>query len=214
MKIKRKALSLTLFLFFVFLIGHAQVSFAPKIGLSYSKLRGDLQNTAIMPGAFFGGMANLRLSHYYSFQPGVLLSGKGTTLSFSETDDDEMLITYLELPLNNVLMIPAGSGFMQVFAGPYIGYALNGQYRYLEDENNLKEKLRIGTAASDEIKPLDVGVNFGVGYVFEGLEVQFGFGRSITNISNNQDEMLKNSVFTVSLAYFFGFSSDNVSYQR
>lgn len=210
MKIKKNAVLLIFFSFFVAFTSQAQVSVAPKIGLSYSKLRGDLQNSKVLPGAFFGGMVNMKFSTSYSFQTGVLLSGKGTTLNFSATDDDEMLISYLELPLNNVLMIPAGSGFMQLFAGPYLAYAVNGQYRYLEDENNLKEKLRIGKAATDEIKPMDVGLNAGVGYIFEGFEVQLGIGRSLTNISNNQGETLKNGVFAVSLAYYFGFPSSSV----
>lgn len=209
MKIKKKAVLFTAILFFIVIIGNAQIAVAPKIGLSYSNLGGDLLNSKTMPGAFFGGMANLRVHNYYSFQSGLILSGKGTTLNFSEVDDDEMLITYLELPLNNVLMIPAGSGYVQIFAGPYFALAINGQYRYLEDENNLKEKLEIGTTEADEIRPMDIGVNFGAGYIFEGLEVQFGFGRSFSNISNNPGEVLKNKVVTVSLAYYFGFSSLN-----
>lgn len=209
MRIKKKAFSFSAILFFIVMIGNAQFSVAPKIGLSYSTLGGDLSNSKIMPGAFFGGMVNMRLNNNYSFQSGLLLSGKGTTLNFSTTDDDEMLITYLELPLNSVLMLPAGSGFIQVFAGPYFGLAVNGQYRYLEDENNLKEKLEIGTAVTDEIKPLDAGINFGAGYIFEGLEVQLGIGRSFSNISNNPGEVLKNKIVTVSLAYYFGFSSQN-----
>jgi hypothetical protein len=34
------------------------VSIAPKIGLSYTKLSGDLNNTRYMPSAFVGGMLN------------------------------------------------------------------------------------------------------------------------------------------------------------
>ena len=209
MKIKKKkVLSAALFIFFVFTV-HAQVSIAPKIGLSYSKLSGDYVNAEYMPGAFFGGMLNYRFHELYSFQSGLLLSGKGTTLNFTEEDDDEMLITYLEVPLNSVLTLLAGSGFVQLFGGPYAGFAINGRYKYLDDENDLMEKLRIGTSEVDEIKPLDLGVNFGAGYMFEGLEVQVAYSRSLSTISNIPNEDIKNNVVTISVAYYFGCSTQS-----
>ena len=150
MKLNKKAISFSvMFLFFLFTI-QAQVSIAPKIGLSYSKLTGHYTNAEYMPGAFFGGMLNFRIHELYSLQTGMLLLGKGTTLNYTPEDDDEILISYLEIPLNSVLTVPAGSGYIQFFAGPYAGFAINARYKYLEDENDLVEKLQIGTSASDE----------------------------------------------------------------
>ena len=214
MKINKKAACLpVLLLFFVFNI-YAQVSFAPKIGLSYSKLGGDLTNVRFMPGAFFGGITNFKLHTFYSLQTGILLSGKGTTLKFSEVDDDQILITYLEFPLNSVLMIPAGSGYMQLFAGPYMGLAINARYKYLEDDNDMMEKMLIGTSTDDEIRPSDLGVSFGLGYLYEGLEMQLTYSRSLSNVSNVANETLKHNVITASIAYFFGYDSRNYRYQR
>ena len=181
----------------------AQVTFAPKIGLSYSTFKGDFNNAKYMPGAFFGGMFNLKVHEFYSFQTGMFLSGKGTTLRYSQTDDDQMLISYLELPFNSLLTIPAGSGAMQLFAGPYLGFALGGRYKYLEDENNIIEKLQIGTSGSDEIKPFDAGFSIGAGFLFEGFEVQGAYRRLLKNISNSTVDKLYNNVITISMAYFF-----------
>lgn len=206
MKIRIKTIFSVLLLLAVFTI-NAQVSIAPKIGLSYSKLGGDFNNSKFMPGAFFGGMFNFPIHELFSFQSGLLLSGKGTTLHYSAEDEDEILISYLEMPLNNILTIQAGSGLLQFFAGPYIGIALNGKYRYLEDENNMVEKLRIGNSTSDEIKPMDAGFNFGTGYLFEGLEVQLAYSRSFLNISNAPNEKLIHNVITISMAYFFTFNN-------
>ncbi len=204
MKVKKKTAAFAILLLFFIYNLHAQVSIAPKIGLSYSKLEGVYSNAEYMPGAFFGSMLNFRIHKNYSFQSGILLSGKGTSLNYAEDDEDEILITYLEFPLNSIFIINAGAGFIQFFAGPYLGYAINGRYKYLEDENNLIERIRIGTSDTDEIKPLDIGLNFGVGYLFEGLEVQLGYSRSLSTISNLSDEKLFNNVITISLAYFFG----------
>lgn len=187
---------------------NGQISIAPKIGLSYSRLTGDLSNLAVMPGAYFGGMVNVKVHTNYSLQSGVMLSGKGTTLKYSDEDLDEILITYFEFPLNNVLTLEAGSGFIQIFGGPYFGMAVNAQYRYLEDEHNMKEKIPIGTSVNDEIKPSDIGFSLGMGYIFEGLEFQIGYSRSLSNVSNLPRETLKNSVVTASLAYFLGWNRE------
>lgn len=203
MRINKKALLFAASLLISIFSLHAQVTIAPKIGLSYSKFGGDFNDAKIMPGAFFGGMLNFNIHEFYSFQSGLFLSGKGTTLRYSEVDDDHMLVTYLELPFNSILTVPAGSGVMQIFAGPYIGFALSGRYKYLEDENDLIERLQIGTSESDEIKPFDAGINFGVGFLFQGFEVQGAYSRSLTNISNLTVDKLYNSVVTISMAYFF-----------
>ncbi len=200
---KKKTVFLTALILLSVSFLRAQVSVAPKIGLSYSNFGGDFTNAKLMPGAFFGGMMNYKLSESYSFQSGLFLSGKGTTLRYSEVDDDQMLVSYLELPFNSLLTVPAGSGVMQFFAGPYVGFALSGRYKYLEDENDMIEKLQIGTSDSDEIKPFDAGINIGVGFLFQGFEVQGAYSRSVTNISSLPVDKLYNKVVTVSMGYFF-----------
>jgi hypothetical protein len=190
-----------------FLAANSQLSFAPKIGLSYAKLSGDLTNARYMPSAFFGGSVNYRASERYSFQSGFLLTGKGSTLYYDEDDSDAYVITYFEIPLNSVLTAEVGSGIMQFFAGPYLAFAINGMYKYLADEDDLKERIRIGTSPDDEIKPLDIGINLGIGFLFEGLETQLGYGRSISNISNKPNENLANNLIYISIAYFFNYES-------
>ncbi len=209
MKIIKKTVLFAALLFISVSFLKAQVTIAPKIGLSYSSFVGDFTNTKVMPGAFFGGILNFNVHEAYSFQSGLLLSGKGTTLEYSEVDDDQMLISYLELPFNNILTVNAGAGVMQFFAGPYLGYALSGRYKYLEEENNMIEKLPIGTSESDEIKPFDAGINIGIGFLFEGFEVQGAYSRSVTNISNLPVDKLYNNVVTISMAYFFEINSRN-----
>jgi hypothetical protein len=185
----------------------AQVSIAPKIGLSYTKLSGDLNNTRYMPSAFVGGMLNLDLKGMLSLQSGILVSGKGTTLYYDEADKDAMVISYFEVPLNFILAAGTGSSRVQFFAGPYVAFAANATYKYLADEDDLKEKISIGTSPQDEIKPLDIGVNAGVGFLFEGLEVQAGYGTSVTSISNVTDKKLGNNIIFFSLAYYIRLDS-------
>jgi hypothetical protein len=195
---------------FLYLSGatvNAQVSIAPKIGLSYTKLSGDLNNTRYIPSALVGGMLNVDFKGILSMQSGLLVSGKGTTLYYDEADQDAMVISYLEVPLNFILAAGSGPGRVQFFAGPYVAYAANATYKYLADEDNLKEKIMIGTSPQDEIKPFDIGVNAGIGFWFEGLEVQAGYGSSVTNISNLKNEKLANNIIFLSLAYYIRLDS-------
>ncbi len=185
----------------------AQVSLAPKIGLSYTKLSGDLNNTRYMPSAFVGGMINVDFEGMLSMQSGLLISGKGTTLYYDEADKDAMTLSYFEVPLNFILAAGTGSSRVQFFAGPYVAFAAKATYKYLEDEDDLKEKISIGTSPQDEIKPLDFGVNAGIGFLFEGLEVQAGYGTSVTTISNLRNEKLGNNIIFFSLAYFIRLDS-------
>lgn len=188
-----------------FLAANSQLSFAPKIGLSYAKLSGDLTNARYLPRAFLGGSFNYKVSERYSFQSGFLITGKGSTLYYDEDDSDAFVLTYIEVPLNNLLTTEVGGGTMQFFAGPYLAFPINGMYKYLDDEDDLKESIGIGTSPVDEIKPLEIGINLGIGFLFEGLETQLSYGRSISNISNKPNEKLGNNLISVSVAYFFNY---------
>jgi hypothetical protein len=200
--IKKCIFLIVVFVFFSGATLNAQVSVAPKIGLSYTKLSGDLNYTRYMPSAFVGGMLNVDFQGIFSMQSGLLVSGKGTTLYYDEADQDAMVISYFEVPLNFILAAETGSSRIQFFAGPYMAFVGNAMYKYLADEDNLKEKIHVGTSPQDEIKPWDIGVNAGVGFWFEGLEVQAGYGTSVTNISNLKNEKLANNIIFLSLAYY------------
>lgn len=205
--IKKVAFLIVVFLHLSVVTINAQLSIAPKIGLSYTKLSGDLNNTRYMPSALVGGMLNYDFKTMLSIQSGFLVSGKGTTLYYNEADKDEMVISYFEVPLNIMLAAEMGTSRIQLFAGPYVAFAANATYKYLADEDDMQEKISIGTSPQDEIDPIDLGVNAGIGFLFEGLEVQAGYGTSVASISNKKDEKLANNTIFFSLAYFIRLDS-------
>ncbi len=192
------------FLFFLN-AANAQFSVAPQFGLSYAKFGGDLTNARYIPKIRYGLIANLPFNESFSFQPGIMFNGKGTSLYYDETDEDALVLNYLEFPLNAVLNADLDIGTLQFYFGPYLAFAYNGKYKYLSDENGLTEKISIGTSPEDEIKPTDLGLNIGAGYLFEGIQVHGGFSGSFSNISNEKDDRLLNVLITISMAYFFEF---------
>ncbi len=183
----------------------AQFSLAPQFGINFAKLGGDLTNARYIPKLRYGLIANIPTNKYFSVQTGALFTGKGTTLYFDETDKDAFILNYVEFPLNGVLNAELEIGTLQFYFGPYLAFAYKGMYKYLPDENDITEEIKIGTSTKDEIKPVDFGLNIGAGYLFEGIQVQGGFSGSVSNISNERDDRLFNVLLTLSVAYFFEF---------
>ena len=181
---------------------NAQVSFAPKVGLNFANLGGDITDNQVRLRTQLGGILNVGLNDMFSLQPGLLLSGKGTTFDYGDGDKDAITLNYLEIPVNGVLNIDLGSGKLQIYAGPYLSFCLDAKYKYLSDEDNETESIEIGTSDDDEIKPSDIGINIGLGFMFGDFQVQGGYNGSFTNILNYEDEKLTNNVISLSFAYF------------
>lgn len=181
---------------------NAQVSFAPKIGLNLANMGGDITDNQVRFRPQVGGIVNLDLNEMFSFQPGLMYSGKGTTFDYGDGDKDAITLEYLEVPLNGVLNVDMGTGKLQIFAGPYMGYCVSAKWKYLSDEDNETESIDIGTSDGDVIKPIDLGFNIGLGFRYENIQIQGGYNGSFATISNIEDDQALNNVISLSFAYF------------
>lgn len=182
---------------------NAQLSVAPKLGINFANLGGDLEDNKIRLRGQIGGIVNYEINDMFSVQPGLLLSGKGTTLKYDSDDNDAIALTYLEIPLNGLINIETDAGMVQVFAGPYLAFCIDATYKYLSDEDNETRSFTIGTNDEDEFVPFELGINLGVGFLYdEKIQTQLGFATSLTDIGNYNDK-LTNSIISLSLAYFF-----------
>ncbi|RZK69018.1 MAG: PorT family protein, partial [Pedobacter sp.] len=120
---------------------------------------------------------------------------------------------YLEIPVNVVGKIPAGSGNVFVGAGPYFGYALSGKSKAkvsvsgggINESDSSKEDLEFGSE-DGEFKRVELGVNFLGGYQLKnGLNINFGYGLGLSNLVNNSsgDGKASNRVLSVGLGFNF-----------
>ncbi len=182
---------------------NAQIKVAPKLGVNFANFAGDLDYGHLRIRMLIGGVVDYEINEMFSFQPGLQLSGKGSTFKWDDGDNDAFNLAYLEVPLNGVVSVDVEPGKLQFFAGPYLAYCVKGTYKFLADDNNATEAILIGTSEDDEIKPFDLGINIGAGFLYENMQVQAGFSGSITNISNYVDDRLVNRMFTITFAYFF-----------
>lgn len=163
---------------------------------------GDVTDNQIRLRTQLGGILDVGVNEMFSFQPGLLYSGKGTTLDYGDGDHDAVTLEYIEIPLNGILSVDMGMGKLQLFAGPSLGFCLSAKYKYLADEDNEIEIFKIGTSDDDDIKPTDIGINIGLGFKFENFQIQGGYGGSFTSVSNYEDDKLTNSIISLSFAYF------------
>ncbi len=148
--------------------------------------------------AFHGGLSYERLlSENLYFRPAALFSVKGYKFDLETpgigTIDAGLTTTYIEIPLDFVYKLPAGSNQVGLHAGPYLGFLLGAE----EAE---------GTDVKDDFKSLDFGLNFGLTFEFNKIAIGANYGLGLTNIAETTegaDLSAKNNVLSFFVNYAF-----------
>lgn len=221
----------------------AQVSFGPKAGFTLSKYSykysSDLEYKEPEPnfklGPAIGFMVDIQILEYLYFQPSLMFSKKGTGLDVAYRESGDAVITgyerikvsYLEIPLNLALGLRIGKFKFQVFAGPYLAYAIAGKHKWdyeenkdgirtdIKDENKLTFKNEVPEDDIENIatyqRPFDIGMNFGVGYKVNSVLLNLGYAMGFSNLqpevqgqdSFASDHKYYNRTIFVSVAWLF-----------
>lgn len=173
--------------------------FGVKAGLGLSNITSPDE----VDNNFFGRALGVKLGGTVEFDITDDLyigSGLGFAKKGASTTGDTFNTFYLEIPISARYDIVelGGSGYLYALSGFNIGYMLAA--------NRGGNKVNIGTDAVDDyFKPFDLGLNFGVGVIFNerieiGLVSEFG----LVNIYSNDLSTLRNSTLLVSFGYKFG----------
>lgn len=168
-------------------------------------------------------------------QPAVLYARKAPVYGintyyppsdFSYRQEYALHLNYLLVPINLLYsQRPNGRGG-QVFAGPYLGWLLDGTYTSTTSNSlstagnaftgNIKTSDTYSTAPMDTNYPfrqIDAGVQVGMGYGFAALQVQASFSLGLRDISpayapdvahDYAAPAIHNRGFQLSAAYMFG----------
>ncbi|WP_293947046.1 MULTISPECIES: porin family protein [unclassified Sphingobacterium] len=204
---KRKLLSIAAALCFI-AGAKAQTSYGFKAGVNFPKLSVTQKETSgsFSSGAstnfYVTGFVDAPIASNLSIQPGLSLQGKGSK-SKDGADEVKGNIMYLELPVNFVYYVPAGSGNIFLGAGPYAAYALSAKNKI----NGISTDVNFGNGADEDgVKRFDAGLNFLLGYkLSNGFLINGGYGLGLTNIVYDNELGLeqKNRVFSVGVGYQF-----------
>ncbi|RKE42685.1 porin family protein [Sphingobacterium detergens] len=192
---KRKLLSIAAALCFI-AGAKAQTSYGIKAGLNFPKYTFSGDGGSISSDAstsfYVTGFVDAPIANNFSIQPGLSLQGKGGKSQGEKTD-----LMYLEIPVNFVYYVPAGSGNLFLGAGPYAGYALSGKAK----ANGVSVDIEFG---DNGMKRFDAGLNFLGGYkLSNGFLINGGYGLGLVDLAGLDGASLKNRVFSVGVGYQF-----------
>ncbi len=220
-----------LFLAVVFSVSAAsaqEAGFFVKAGVNSANVsitdNGKYDNANALTSFHAGVMADLPLSKFFSVQPGLLFTGKGTkTEKGKPTDASYFKATtnpyYIELPVNLIAKIPLLSDESNVFfgAGPYIaagiagknkaeGKIFNANFSYT---NNIKFSNDDPTttnyqegAGINVMRRFDYGLNATAGLQFSSfiVSINYGYGLAkLTSTSANNNDNNKHRVLGLSV---------------
>jgi len=192
---KKKLLSFAAALCFI--VGaKAQTSYGIKAGVNFPKMTFSMEGISASNNAstsfYVGGYIDAPIATNLSVQPGLSLQGKG-----GKYDEQKTSLMYLELPVNFVYYVPAGSGNIFLGAGPYAGYALSGKVK----EDGQSMDIEFG---DEGMKRFDAGLNFLAGYkLSNGFLINGGYSLGIVDLGGFEGASLKNRVFSVGIGYQF-----------
>jgi len=197
----------------------AQISVGPEIGVNGSAYivtrDGEHTINRLNGGVRAGIKADIGLTKHFSLQPGVLYVNNadipspmagGSATSFN--------VHTIQIPLSLVYKANAGhvtTPFLGI--GPYIGFNAGGKADipgsimppYIS-EPGYARPLKIGSAATDDIKLLDVGVSVTAGLELpNGLYALLLYQKGIANQQpqGNASNAMKDVNFGISLGCFF-----------
>jgi len=194
---------------FVFISLQAQVKFGPKAGVNLSTMTLKSSGISIDPtmlvGFHVGVISEISLSDNLKLQPGIFYSTKGSKYKVTilqQSFESSVAPSYIDIPVNVMYYFGTGKAKISLFAGPYFAYGIGGKAKSGSESADIK----FGSGDNDDMKPIDLGLNVGVGVNINGLLISAQYGLGLTNLvpSSTTEAEMKNKVIGISLAYLFG----------
>tara|TARA_R110002049_G_scaffold993_3_gene7137 strand:- start:15824 stop:16480 length:657 start_codon:yes stop_codon:yes gene_type:complete len=216
---KKVYLTTLLILSMVCTINAQEIKIGAKTGLNLASITGDDVDVSMRPSFHIGGMAEIPVSAEFYVQPELLFSSQG----YKVKDNDAVgILNYIALPVIGKYYV---TDKLSIEAGPQIGYLLSaniktddspapntggGNVETAAKASNTKAS-SASTASSAQkqdikeyFKSIDLAFGIGAGYKLDnGINLSARYNLGVSNISEDSSESIKNSVFMLSVGYFF-----------
>jgi hypothetical protein len=212
----------------------AQVTFGGHAGINVGSQKTEYssgsnsvtQTTDSKVGLTIGAVAELPISSGLFFRPELNFTQKGGKSTDTETFGgttltykNELTANYLELPLNVVYKLNAGSGNVLLGAGPSLGFGFGGKAKLTVSDGTTSQSESADVkfdgkkdATDDNVhyKSFDFGANVMAGYqLSNGLFFKANYSLGLANISPEDNTKTKNRGFGFTVGYMFGGSSSS-----
>ncbi|MBP7792487.1 MAG: outer membrane beta-barrel protein [Candidatus Goldbacteria bacterium] len=190
--------------------------FGLKAGLNLANLTGDdvAKDADMLMGFCGGAFVSYAFTPWFSLQPEVLYSQKGTSYEYASSESDYQSkeswnLNYVEIPVLAKFSIPTGSAFTPViYAGPAISIKTGASIYNEKTISGITEKKTVNISevinSTDFSLVAGAGVEIKVGPGAITLEVRYDMG--LTTIINNNDNPVKIDVKTTAIAILAGYS--------
>jgi hypothetical protein len=186
------------------------IRFGPEAGISFTSMalqhNGNKQKPASIKGLRAGVVTDIKLSDMVSLQPAILYTAKGY-----KTSNSTLTSNNIEIPMNLQGKFLFGPGFFFVGGGPYIGYIINGETaannNTARESPDQKTAIRTGNSATDDIRPLDLGMNLNTGYLIKnGVFIRGNAGLGLRNLQpgGNSGFSQRNASISLTVGYLIG----------
>lgn len=211
---------------------HAQISFAPEIGLNLANMHGkdkDSTGTEVKDdnklklGVKVGVNANIPVGDHLMIQPGLFYSIKGykneqsvSLLGLTFESKDNVTLHNFEIPVNVQYMFnDPGEGRFFVGVGGYVSIAFSGQdkasFSALGVSEDTTIKFKFGNdAPSNDLRRFDFGAQANAGYLLQsGIFFRAMYQAGISNMlpqgnRTSGEASLRSTNITISLGYQLG----------
>lgn len=185
----------------------AQTSWGLKAGVNLNKISNYQSNQSNATSFHVTGFADIPVAPSFSIQPGVSLQGKGTKYEATVagvTGEATLNTMSIEIPVNAVYYIPAGTGDVFLGAGPYIGFNVSGKAKGSVDGNEFINHDLKFSGDDKDLNIIDAGINFLGGYKFgNGLLLNAGYGLGLSNLNPHNGDSFSNRVLSFGVGFQF-----------
>jgi len=201
-------------------VSNAQVTakVGPEFGLGINSMviSDHYNGDEVYAGGFVqvGGTADIQFGRWFAIRPSLMFNFN-TNESGDDIDySDRINTSNIYLPVDALATFRFRNGSkMFVGFGPYMSYTLGGKYKYhVYDINGnyveRTESLKLGTGTDKHMKPLDLGLNFKMGFQMRNnLFMNFSFNLGITDRAPHDIDGYKikdQQLFAFGIGYLFG----------
>lgn len=196
------------------------IKIGAKAGVNFANFSGDAVDTKMKTGFHVGGLVEIFINEKFSVQPELLYSSQGAKLETERLElyeganrlngkiDQKMTLDYINVPIMAKYYVAEG---FSIQAGPQVGFLVKAETVLKTSASinginlPLPSELNETTDIKDEVKPVDFGLNFGVGYELPlGIFIDARYNLGLSKLpEDNYSDKVKNTVIQISIGYKF-----------
>jgi hypothetical protein len=194
-------------LMFVNLLHAQKAKFGVHIGNTLSSYKLSIESVSVTSkqrvGYTAGVFGYIPVGGSFSLMPALNYVQKGGRIKH-ELGKDIQILNYVELPVNVLYRVRAGSGTLVLGGGPSLSAGVSGKAKWEQEGETGSDKIEFGSGSDKDLKAIEAGLNFMAGYIAaDGFMVSLNFNQGLSNLApdNEFDVRYRNRYFGLRVGY-------------